>query len=315
MKHQEMQVSAIRDVTETIREFHLVASDGSALAAYTPGAHISIDIPKIGTRHYSLVFPAQTGAPYVIATQREDNGRGGSRWMHENLQEGSRIAIGAPRNNFPLVDDAESYLLIAGGIGLTPLLCMAQHLRHAGRRFTLLASARSWERLPYRKELLALQAQGMASITIDGGDPGEGIDIERVMADLSGNTHVYCCGPNPMMQRVRRAETTLPPSHIHFEAFSAAPEARLVPAAEFDVQVDGKIIHIAANESILSALGRHGIEVDSSCGEGYCGSCLTRYTSGMPIHRDTVMSEDERCRYVAVCTARAQPGSTLVLDL
>ena len=292
MKHIDVQVNAIRDITSGVREFYFVSSDGSALPAYTPGAHINIEIPGIGPRHYSLVFPWEKGNGYTIAAQREDKGRGGSRWLHENLSVGTRISIGAPRNNFPLVDDASFYLLIAGGIGVTPLLCMAMHLQRAGRTFKLLASARTWDRLPYRQQLESLVVAEKAAIAIDGGDPAEGLNIESVMTGLADDVHVYCCGPNLMMERVRTAPTPLPSAHVHFEAFSAAPVQSPAPATEFDVAINGKIIHIAADESILTALTKNGIEVDSSCAEGYCGTCLTRYSAGSPIHRDTVMSDE-----------------------
>jgi vanillate O-demethylase ferredoxin subunit len=315
LKYLEARVETVRDITDTVREFYFVSLDGAQLPSYTPGAHISVDVAGVGLRQYSLVHPWENGAGYTVATQREDAGRGGSRWMHEHLVAGAQISITAPRNNFPLVEDASLYLLIAGGIGLTPLLCMAMHLKRTGRNFMLMASARSWNRLPYRDQLQMLETEGYAEIAIDGGDPAKGLDIEGIMGKLPDTTHVYCCGPNPMMDRVLNAPTRLQKSQVHFEAFGAGAVQPEATQAEFDVSVGGKKIRVGTTESILSALGRNGFEVESSCGEGYCGTCLTRYTAGTPIHRDTVMSDEERCRYVAVCTARAQPGSTLVLEL
>lgn len=312
------QVAARRILNPSVHELVLDASDGSSLPLYEPGAHIDVHVPGIGARQYSLVRPYLADEPYVIAVQMVPEGRGGSRWIHEHLHVGATVEIGAPRNQFAL-QPGPGTLLIAGGIGLTPLICMADACERAGRAYDLVVCSRTEASVVYFEELLAPRSHGQVQFVLDGGDPARGLDIPSLLRAQPPGTRVYCCGPLGLMAAVRAAGAAIGGLSLHFEAFGAGPSSP-APApddAPFTVACaqSGLTLEIAPGETILERLLAAGLDADHSCREGYCGTCVTRWLSGAPIHRDTCLSEVERSRYVAVCTARAEAHSTLVLDL
>ena len=312
-----VHITRNRILNSTTRELVLEASDSSQLPSYEAGAHIDIHLPGIGVRQYSLVRPFQAGEPYVIAVQREEGGRGGSRWIHQHLEVGATLEISAPRNHFPLVP-APKTLLIAGGIGITPLFCMAETCEREGRDHLLVVCSRSEETLVYYEDLLGPRRLGQVQFVLDGGDPARGLDIPALLRAQPQGTHVYCCGPSGLMAAVREAGRSIAGLSLHFEAFGADPTPLGMQEGEAFVvacRTSGLTIEIGPGESILDRLIEAGLDVDHSCREGYCGTCATRWLAGTPIHRDTCLGEVERDRYVAVCTARAVPGAALVLDL
>ncbi|WP_071000370.1 PDR/VanB family oxidoreductase [Methylobacterium sp. C1] len=313
-----LQVQRTRDLSAWVREYELFSLDGSILIPYEAGAHIDLHVPGIGNRQYSLVQMSRPGAPYVVAVQREDTGRGGSTWIHANLEVGGVVEAGGPRNHFPLLD-APHTLLIAGGIGLTPLMCMAETCEALGRSWHLVVCGRDEGRLIFVEELLGPKNHGQARFVLDGGDPTKGLDIAALLAGQPAGTRVYCCGPDGLMGAVREAGKDLAGIEMHFESFgaAAAPLADDADCGPFSVECvrSGVTVEVPDWKSVLDALLEAGIDVDHSCREGYCGTCLTRWSSGDPVHRDTCMTDAERARYVAVCTSRARTGSNLVLDL
>ncbi|MEP9355425.1 PDR/VanB family oxidoreductase [Xanthobacter sp. KR7-65] len=310
-------VVARRVLNPDVIEIELDAYDGFLLPSYEAGAHIDVRIPGIGVRQYSLVRPHRAGEPYVVAVQVATDGRGGSRWIHQHLNVGATIEIGLPRNHFPL-RSAERTLLIAGGIGLTPLLCMADTCEREGRAYSLVVCSRREENIVYFEELLAPRIHGQVQFVLDGGDPSRGLDVVALLRAQLVGTQIYCCGPAGLMAAVRGVGEELEGLSLHFEAFGATP----LPASDasqtsFTVSCaqSGITVEIAPDDTILDSLLAEGLDVDHSCREGYCGTCLTRWLSGAPIHRDTCLGDVERSRYVAVCTARAEAGSVLVLDI
>lgn len=303
-----------------VNEYELSLPDVDTLTPYEPGSHIDVFLPQHGARQYSLIRPWRQGAPLSIAVQRERDGRGGSSWIHEHLSPGAVVEIGQPRNLFAMASGDTHRILIAGGIGLTPLLCMAQALLERGDSFELIVCARDESRLIYADELLGAPLANHVRFVLDNGNPGQGLDARALLAAASPGTQVYCCGPNSLMDAVRAAGAHRPDVELHFEAFgapSSAPASAADDHAPFEVvcRLSDITVVVQPDNSILDALLEAGVEVDHSCKEGWCGTCLTRWSEGTPIHRDTCLSEEDRRRYVAVCSARCADGGKLVLDI
>jgi vanillate O-demethylase ferredoxin subunit len=252
---------------------------------------------------------------YVIAVQNEPAGRGGSRWVHRNLQAGDCIAVGAPRNNFPLAEDAPDSLLIAGGIGITPILAMAHALHAAGRSFELHYCGRSAARLAFLTELGRFGPR--LQVHLDDGPPSQHLRIDAVLATPSPDRHLYVCGPNGFMDFVTAAARRLgwQEDTAHLERFGAEVDTDGAPftvvaarsQATFDVQ---------PGERIADKLIAHGIAVRMSCQSGVCGTCITPVLEGMPDHRDHVQTASEKAanRTITVCCSRSKTRR-LVLDI
>ena len=336
----DTDLSALRVARRTQRaagivEFELVAPDGTLLPRHTAGAHLPVEAPNGMRRNYSIVNPppapgadGATNGPdhYLIAVKREPNGvgRGGSASMVDELAEGSTLMVGAPVDGFPLMHDARALLLIAGGIGITPILCMARTLlqRHefgdgTAPSFQLHYLARDAATAAYADEVAAMKQAGQDAHThFDGGDPAAGFDLWPLLETPRAGTHVYCCGPKGLMDAVRDMTGHWNPSAIHFESFGVGDATQFEPNQAFQVRLAraGDIIPVAADESILDALRNHGHRVQSSCESGTCGTCRTVYLEGDVEHRDMVLVDEEKGEQLMVCVSRAR-GGELVLDL
>ena len=275
------------------------------------GAHVDIRLPDGRVRHYSLCGDPADCSQYVVAVKREDGGRGGSRWIHENVAAGSGIHVSAPRNHFPLAPDAQAHVLIAGGIGITPMLAMAQQLVRDGAPFVLHYCARS----AFRAPLLA-DAVEVCRTRLHGWFPhdagGRRFNAQAVLAALSPGTHVYCCGPAGLVDAVRLATAQQPGVRLHVEAFvPTAP--RPSQAFELVIASTGQILQVPADRSALSVLRDSGFRVASSCEVGVCGSCECRYLEGKAIHGDVVLGPDRQAKTLMLCVSRGE--GRLVLDL
>lgn len=315
-----VQVQRVRRLSDRVREYELASPDRQALPQFGAGAHIELHVPGIGARHYSCVRPWSESGPYVIAVQREAESRGGSHWLHDNLEAGSLLEISTPRNKFPLVKDAQHKILIAGGIGITPLLCMALELDEAGIAFEFIVCARDESQLVYSEDLRALQARGHVSFVLSDGNPETRFDFGSYFAARQGDAQVYCCGPDSLMASVRQAVEGRETLKLVMETFgpgTSVPDTAAQASAAFQVRCvqSDVIVQVPAGKSILDCLTGAGVEVDHSCREGYCGTCITRYSGGSPVHLDTCLGDAERQRYVAVCVSRAQAGTELILDI
>ena len=311
-----------------IVEFELVAPQGGLLARHTAGAHLTVEAPNGMHRHYSIVNPevdAEAGgvAHYQIAVKREPDGvgRGGSASMVDALPEGGSVLVGAPVNQFALVENARALILIAGGIGITPVLCMARTLlqrEQSGARepipFKLYYLARDAATAAYADEVAAMG--GCARVHFDQGDPGQAFDLWPLFEIPRAGTHVYCCGPRGLMDAVRDMTGHWNPAAIHFESFGAGNAAASEPNRKFTVRLarSGAVVPVGSDESILDALRNHGHRVASSCESGTCGTCRTVYLEGDVEHRDLVLADEEKSEQLMVCVSRAR-GGELVLDL
>jgi len=317
-----VRVARIDALTPEIRAFELVHPWGRALPGWAAGAHIDLHTPGGFMRQYSLASaPPAGGAPmrYLIGVKREPVSRGGSLALHEQVAEGDLLAISAPRNTFPLHRQARHHLLLAGGIGLTPLLAMAEQLSREGAAFTLAVFARSRSHLPFAEPLAALGAR--VRLHLDDPAAPEKLDLARLIGESPEGSHLYLCGPGGFMQAARTAAAHWRDDSVHLEYFappsSGADDA---PSEPFVLRLAqrGISVPVAAGQSAVEALHDLGIGVPTSCEQGVCGTCvvpwLARPGSGAPEHRDFCLSATERQRRVALCCARATSG-TLTIDL
>ena len=310
----DLKLDTITPVTDRISLFTLVAADGSALPVYEPGAHIDIALGSPGTRSYSLVDfePQATPSAYRLAVQREDAGDGGSRAMHA-LVPGDTISASEPKDDFHLHQGDAPALLIAGGIGVTPIISFATALMARGTPFAFHYATRSAGLCAFRDRL---EATFGTAVTLWFDDAAM-IDLEGLIASAAPGTQIYCCGPKGMIEAVREKSEAagIDKDHIHFELFSS-------PASHegdqpFEVEInDGRVFTIPADKTIVEVLEEAGVDVMYDCQRGDCGICQTDVLSGEPDHRDVVLSEAERAsgKIMQICVSRAK-SARLKLDV
>ncbi len=292
---------------QDVRLFELRDPAGEALPEFTAGAHVSVEAPDGSIRKYSLSNAPAECDRYVIAVKREATGRGGSVAMADLLKAGQTLKVSAPKNDFPLVASPAGYTLIAGGIGITPILSMARHLKATGGRFKLYYLTRSPQTTAFLDELSGPQFRGLVTIHHDGGDPSNVLDLWPVLEKPRGN--IYCCGPRGLMDAVRDMTGHWSSKAVHFEAFQDAAAPRSDDRA-FSVGIasTGARIEVPVGTTILEALRAAGHTVPSSCESGTCGSCRTKLVSGDVDHRDLVLADYEKSSNIMVCVSRAHSG-------
>jgi ferredoxin-NADP reductase len=314
------RVHAIVLEADGIATFEFRRAGEGELPPFTAGAHIDVHIRPGCVRQYSLCNDPSERHRYVVAVLREEGGRGGSKAMHDELRIGQSVTVSAPRNFFPLARDARRHLLLAGGIGVTPMMAMAAELQAQGSEFFLHYCARSPERTAFRARVEALAGAGRAAIHHDGGDPARGLDLGTLLRHHEAGTHLYYCGPAGFMQAAGEAAAHWPAGSVHAEHFTAPAEdsnvAAQAPNTPFRIRLarSDLDLEVPADKSIVDVLREHDVFIETSCTQGYCGTCLTRYLDGEPEHRDTVLDDDDRKDFVLVCCARARTP-TLELDL
>jgi ferredoxin-NADP reductase len=309
----EVVLTAIRFAARDTNLYTFESPTGAVLPAVTPGAHISLKLPNGVERQYSLTNYGADLTDYTVGVKLDPHSRGGSLFMHNQLRVGTKIAIDAPRNNFPLVEDAEHVVLIAGGIGITPLYCMAKRLKELGRSFELHYSTRSREDAAFLKEL---QEYPKVHFHFDAEQQGKFLPIADIVANAPPNAHLYCCGPTPMLAAFEKAGEGRPAGHIHIEYFTAKYEAADEGGFTVVLARSSKEVTIPKGKTILQVVRDAGVDVPFSCEEGICGACETRVIEGTPDHRDSVLSESERKQNATMmicCSGSKSPK--LVLDL
>ncbi|MBI1194916.1 MAG: 2Fe-2S iron-sulfur cluster binding domain-containing protein [Gammaproteobacteria bacterium] len=313
-----LAVSKVWDETERVKGFLLVAADGGDLPPFDAGAHLPVTVrDKNGDwveRNYSLLSDPSDLSHYRIAVLAEPEGRGGSMYMHESLRTGDLLIARPPRNGFPLDIDAAHTILIAGGIGITPLLSMARVLRSSGSSFELHYSARRESDLAFRFEIERLAGAG-AHFYASETRGGQRLDLQRILAEPVSGTHVYVCGPFPMIGAVRELAEAKgwAAEQIHFESFGATASAHDRPLS-VTLAKSGKTVQVPVTSSILDVLLDEGVAVPHRCKRGECSLCVTRVLEGEPDHRDLCLSAEEKKDSMCVCVSRAK-GESLTLDL
>jgi phthalate 4,5-dioxygenase reductase subunit len=287
---------------------------GDLLPEFSSGAHIAVLVPNGLLRKYSLCNDPAERERYQIAVKRENNGRGGSCGLIDNVKAGDELAVTAPVNDFGLPPRAQDFLFVAGGIGVTPIMAMIRQVMAEGKRFRLFYCSRSPETTAFRDELSAPQFKDMVTIHYDQGDPSRSLDLRPILAERKNREHLYCCGPRPLMEAVRAMTDHWSSTAVHFEAFSEA-ETHKADDKPFKVRLarSGAVLDIPTDKTILEALREHGLEVPSSCETGTCGTCRTKLLAGEADHRDLVLAEHERKNTIMICVSRAR-GDDITID-
>jgi ferredoxin-NADP reductase len=308
-----MTVAAVDEIARGIRRVTLTSA--SPLPSFEAGAHVTLYLPSGLRREYSLCSDPQDRSAWQIAVKREDAGRGGSVEVHRDLLPGRQVRVGLPQNRFPLPEDDAPILLLAGGIGITPIVSMIHALRARGQGFQLLYCVRNAADIAFR-DVLTPRSGEVTSIHVRD-EAGRRADLRAILATLTDGTRVLCCGPGEMVGEAEAAVASLgwPPERFRRELFRAVDAG---PGADTTFSVtlasSGERVEVASDQTILEALLAAGHDVDYSCNEGTCGTCATRVIAGDPDHRDAVLTPAERRTLMTICCSRAL-GRELILDL
>lgn len=312
----DAKLTEIQPVARDTNLYTLRRIDGAPLPPYKPGAHIDLHLANGLVRQFSLVVPNSDHASYVVGVKRDENSRGGSHYIIEKMKVGDEIKISAPRNTFPLVEDAEHVTLFAGGIGITPIWCMVQELAARKRSWKLYYACRSRADMAFLETLKEFGPEA-AHLHFDD-DAGRVLDIAAAIAATPANAHLYCCGPNPMLKAFEAAAAGRPRNLIHVEYFTPKEEETSGKLGGFWVELarSGEEYFIPEGKKILEVLFDAGVDVDYSCELGICGACETKVISGIPEHHDSVLSEEEQAtnEKVMICCAGCKT-ERLVLDM
>ena len=315
-----IKVRVVRKIAAAtdICAFELAAVDGSALPAFAAGAHIDVQIADGVVRQYSLCNDPRETHRYVIGVLREPQSRGGSVAMHA-LDEGAELMISEPRNHFPLVHDASRTLLLAGGIGITPLLCMAETLAASGAAFELHYCTREAARAAFRERIEAAHLAADSRLYFDDAPAEARANLAAIIGAPDGGKHLYVCGPAGFIDAVLTTARGLgwAESHLHKEYFAAATPP-VIDGGAFRVKLasSGRIVEVGEHQTVVESLAAAGVTIPTSCEQGVCGTCLTRVLSGQPEHRDMYLTDEEREAndQFLPCCSRSK-SAELVLDL
>lgn len=319
MVELDVWVRARQQEADGICSFELEPIGASELPVFSAGAHIDVQVAPGVIRQYSLCGHPQERRSWRIGVLREPQSRGGSAGMHERVQVGSVLRVSTPRNLFELVDEAPHSVLVAGGIGVTPILAMAQHLQDGGHSFEVHYCARSPERMAFRDEILAGPLAGHARLYFNDAAPEQTFDVLEMLKAAPAGAHLYICGPAGFMEFVLSAARASgwPEARLHREHFAAAVvDTTGDQPFQIRLQRSGTTLAVPVDKSVLQVLLDHGVDVDYSCEAGVCGSCVTRVLEGTPDHRDTFLMDSERAandQFTPCCSRSKSP--TLVLDL
>lgn len=297
----------------------LVPLDGGALPAFSAGAHVELHLPGGLVRPYSLCNdPAETHR-YQLGVLRDPASRGGSAAVHGQLQEGQTLNISAPRNCFALQPGTHRSLLLAGGIGITPILAMAEQLAREGAAFELHYSVRSPARMAFGERIAASGFTSRVHCHFDDGDEAQKLDLRALLVAPPADLHLYVCGPKGYMDAVLSTARALgwPEARLHWEFFGADLAVADGDTA-FEVQLasTGQVVVVPPDQTIAQALAGAGMPVQTACEQGVCGTCLTRVLDGVPDHRDVYLTPEEQAAndQLLPCCSRAK-SMRLVLDL
>jgi vanillate monooxygenase ferredoxin subunit len=320
MKRAESIEVVIRDAwdeAEGIRAFRLEPVSGTRLPDFAAGAHIDVEIPDVGIRQYSLCNAAGQTSHWVIAVQREDAGRGGSKALHGYADVGRTLLVSHPRNAFALQDGQHHAVLLAGGVGITPIISMARTLAAAGASFELHYASRSVARTAFRAALESAPLQPRTRLYFDDQGASAAIDLRQILSRQPAGSHCYVCGPTGFMDAVLGTANELgwQSAHVHKESFQPSDGA---PGDAFRIRIasTGDEFLVPEDKRVLDVLLDHGYEIETSCEQGVCGSCVTGVLDGEPDHQDMFLSDSEReaNNCFTPCCSRAK-GDLLVLDL
>lgn len=282
--------------------------EGRRLPRWEPGAHLDLVLPSGLVRQYSLCGDPGDTSSYTVATRLVENGRGGSREVHEQLREGTEVEVRGPRNRFPLVA-APAHVFVAGGIGITPILPMLRGLP-PGAEWRLLYGGRSRATMPFLEEIEKLDAGGRVTVVAEDQDGRP--DLDAIFADTAPGTAVYCCGPEGLTDAV---ESRIPEgATLHLERFTPRAAAGGDQPFEIELRRSGRRLTVPADSSVLTAVRVELPGTAYSCEQGFCGTCQQRVLEGEVDHRDELLTDAERGDSMLICVSRAL-GEKIVLDM
>lgn len=314
----QVRVAGKARETSAIAVFELVAVDGRDLPTFEAGAHVDVHVPGGTTRQYSLCNDPSETHRYLIGVLRDPNSRGGSVAMHERLHVGDALTISAPRNLFPLDETATHSVLLAGGIGVTPILCMAERLAALDASFEMHYCTRSEELTAFRARIAESDFSERVNFHFDNGGDEQRFDAAARLAAPEAGTHVYVCGPTGFMEWVLATarDAGWPEEQLHSEYFTAEIDTESNEGFEVELASSGLIVTVPDDMTVVAALAEHGVKIEMSCEQGVCGTCLTGVISGIPDHKDLYLmpAEVEANNKFLPCCSRAK-SPRLVLDL
>ncbi len=315
-----VRVVAAETLAEGIRLLKLATLDGSMLPAWEPGSHIDVHLGDDITRQYSLCGSYADTSVYEVAVKREIESRGGSKFVHESLRIGSELSISTPRNHFKLSTESRHSLLLAGGIGITPIISMARLFHDQAHPFELLYFTRSENHAAFRDELDSAPLSDSCRLLFGQERDAVETTLDEALRNRREGGHLYLCGPQAFMDTVRMvaARHGWPDDAVHLEYFAASVPAHTEPQTSFDVKLarSDKTFTIPAGQTIVDVLRKHGTEIETSCEQGICGTCVVNVLEGCPDHRDYFLTanEHERGDCMAICVSRSR-SRLLVIDL
>jgi phthalate 4,5-dioxygenase reductase component len=309
-----LRVTRAEKIADGIYLFEFRDAAGKPLPQFSAGAHITIRVPNGLLRKYSLCNDPKERDRYQVAIKREAEGRGGSSTLIDTVKAGDELMVTPPVNDFGLPQRAQDFLFIAGGIGITPIMAMIREVQAQGKNFRLFYCSRSPETTAFTQELSAPEFAGKVVIHHDHGNPACSLDLKPILAERKNREHLYCCGPRPLMEAVRKMTDHWSSTAVHFEAFSEA-ETHKADDKPFRVRLarSGKVLDVPVTKTILEVLRENGVEVPSSCETGTCGTCRTKMLAGEADHRDLVLADHERADHIMICVSRAR-SDEITLD-
>lgn len=321
MNVADLQVRVARKVMETIdiSTFELVNVNDHPLPAFSAGSHIDVHLPNGLTRQYSLCNDPGEGHRYLIGVLHDAASRGGSKSMHEQVKVGDVMHISAPRNHFPLAHEATHSVLVAGGIGVTPILCMAERLALTSASFEMHYCTRSPERTAFRERISGSPFSQRVHFHFDDGPDSQKLQLGHLLTPMRPGVHLYVCGPKGFMDWVLETARVAgwPSPRLHYEFFGAEV-VKSEDDTSFEVKLasSGKRILVPKDQTVVQALAAVGIQIATSCEQGVCGTCLTRILEGEPDHKDAYLTPEEQAandQFTPCCSRANSP--VLVLDL
>ncbi len=309
-----LRVHRIEWAADGILEIELRAPDGADLPAFDAGAHVDLILPDGQSRSYSLANDPAERHRWVLGVALDAASRGGSRYLHRELRVGQILPVEGPRNHFPLDETAAHSVLIAGGIGITPMAAMASRLAGLGRSFAFHYAVRDRSRAAFLDRVRDLAPAFALHVDAEAGAP---LDIAAIVAAAPEGAHFYCCGPLPMLAAFEASTAGVPPERVHLEYFKAKPvEAAQSTGFEVEIAGTGRVLSVPADRSIVEVLEGAGLKTSASCHEGICGSCEVKVVSGEPDHRDQVLTAAEKSanKTMMICVSRSK-SPRLVIEL
>ncbi len=316
-----VRVAAKATIAEGICALALEDASGTPLPPFAPGSHIDVVLPNGLVRQYSLCGRKPDTGAYEIAVLLDPSSRGGSKAVHA-LSVGDELRIGGPRNFFPLVPDADHYILMAGGIGITPLLSMAERLTEEHRPFELHYCVRGESRIAFKERLLRPPLAACCQVHLDDGPEEQKVDFEKVFRCSPPNATVYVCGPSGFIDCAIASAMACGwgSARIHFERFGspATPPVPVNADEEFVIRLSrsGLSIRVRGDQTVVEALEENGVQIETACRNGVCGTCRTKVSEGVPDHRDYYLTDDEKAandEFIPCCSRSLTP--VLVVDL